>query len=172
MSDILIISATPRSNFKLAKEIIGILQKDFSQWSAKMVELESLGLPLYTPDEEKKGIPPQAKTLATSLSQAKVLIICAPEYNGGVPPVVNNAIAWISRTGDNWREAFLGKLTVVASHSGGEGHKYCQSMRTQMEHLGSFVHPRVVLTNYSKKFNPDSFRQIAESFSLYIKGSS
>jgi chromate reductase len=91
------------------------------------------------------------------MTEARSLVFCAPEYNGSMPPIVNNAIAWVSRSGsEDWRAAFNGKPAVVATHSGGGGLKVTQAMRAQLEHLGAIVLPRPIITNYQKVFNQDS----------------
>ena len=46
-------------------------------------------------------------------SDGKFEIIVAPEYNGVMPPVLNNAMAWTSRATKNWRDAFDDKDVLV-----------------------------------------------------------
>ena len=53
--------------------------------------------------------------------KASGFIICAPEYNGSIPPVLTNIIAWLSVMGDDWRLVFNGKIGLLATHSGGGG---------------------------------------------------
>lgn len=151
----LIISATRNNNQKLASS----LEKTAKElgMETKVICLEDYDLPVYTPTIESNGIPQAALTLTEVFSEAKSLVFCAPEYNGSIPPIVNNAIAWISRSGnEDWRAAFNGKPAVVATHSGGGGLKVTQAMRAQLEHLGAVVLPRPVVTNFSKELNPDS----------------
>ncbi len=151
----LIISATRNNNHKLAQSLEKTAKE--LEMETRLICLEDYDLPVYTPTVEGKGIPEVAKTLTTLFCEAKSLTFCAPEYNGSIPPIVNNAIAWISRSGDeDWRGAFNGKPAVVATHSGGGGLKVTQAMRAQLEHLGSIVLPRPIVTNFSKELNPDS----------------
>ena len=63
------------------------------------------------------------------------IIICAPEYNGSIPPIIVNAIAWISVTTDNWRDGFNNKIALICTSSGGPGIKFLSSMRLQLEQL-------------------------------------
>lgn len=151
----LIICATRNNNQKLASNLESTA-KDLGM-DVKTICLEDFDLPVYTPTVEEKGIPTNATKLTELFCGAASLTFCAPEYNGSMPPIVNNAIAWISRSGDeDWRKAFNGKPAVVATHSGGGGLKVTQAMRAQLEHLGSVVLPRPIVTNFSKELNPDS----------------
>jgi NAD(P)H-dependent FMN reductase len=155
----LIISATRNNNHKLALALEET-GKNLSM-EVKVICLEDYELPVYTPTLEAQGVPEMALTLTELFSKAKSLIFCAPEYNGSIPPIVNNAIAWISRSGnEDWRASFNGKPAVVATHSGGGGLKVTQAMRAQLEHLGAVVIPRPVITNFSKELNPDSAKAI------------
>lgn len=165
---ILILSSTKGNNLKLANDLGGVCQE--VEMNSKVISLEDYSLPLYTPDEEKSnGVPEKAKELAELFKQASGLIFCAPEYNGSTPPIFNNAIAWISRTDENdWRSCFNGKFSVVTTHSGGGGHKVLVAMRSQLEHLGSVVLPRPILTTYSSPLKSDSALAIVEQLKSYI----
>ncbi len=165
---ILIISSTKENNLKLAEQINEVCQE--SKIQSSLISLEDYPMPLYTPSyEEDKGVPEEAHLLAKKLNEAKGLIFCAPEYNGTLPPILNNAIAWISRTDDsNWRSSFNGKFSVVATHSGGGGAKVLNAMRAQLEHLGSIVLPRTILTTYSTPMKVDSVKAIVEQLNSYI----
>ena len=45
-------------------------------------------------------------TLKKQLEAGDAWFVFAPEYNGSYPPVLNNAIAWLSREGDDFRRLF------------------------------------------------------------------
>ena len=151
----LIISSTRGNNLKLAKALEGIALK--LKMKGELICLEDFELPIYTPTAEKEGIPAQAIELTEVFTRARSLIICAPEYNGSLPPILNNAIAWISRSGnEDWRASFNGKPAVVVTHSGGGGLKVTQAMRSQLEHLGAVVIPRPIITNFQKEINLES----------------
>lgn len=155
----LIISATKNNNQKLAESLK--LTTDELAMESQVICLEDYDLPVYTPAREQEGIPENAKILTDIFTKASSLILCAPEYNGSMPPIVNNTIAWISRSGnEDWRAAFNEKPAIVATHSGGGGLKVTQAMRAQLEHLGAVVVPRPVITNFSKNLNPDSAKDI------------
>ncbi len=158
MSEILLVSATKGNNYKLAQSIKQIC--DEIGQGARVISLEDYPLPLYTPSEEVKGTPKEAKDLALELSNARAVIWLSPEYNGTMAPIVNNAIAWVSRSSEDWRAAFNGKFTVVATHSGGGGFKVVEAMRLQLQHLGAIVLPRTIMTTFQKILNPESAKEI------------
>ncbi len=161
MTQIAIVSATSGNNLKLAEKLQEVAKKLGA--NTVLVNLENYPMPVYTPVEEKQGVPGKAKELADILINSQGMIFCAPEYNGSIPPIVNNAIAWVSRTGDDWRGAFNNKVGVVGTHSGGGGLKVCQAMRQQLEHVGCNVLARPIITNYQKELNPESADDIVGS---------
>jgi hypothetical protein len=70
-------------------------------------------------------------------------------------------VAWVSRAGgENWRDAFNYKYAVVGTHSGGGGAKLVGAVRQQLEHLGTTVLARSIITNYQKELNPESAKTI------------
>ena len=155
MSDLIILVGSTCKNLELAQTLKETASSiDFS---AEVINLVELNLPLYSAEAEGNGAPEAAITLRDKLIVAKTIITVAPEYNGSTPPVLSNAIAWVSRSGDdNWRSAFAKKFGAVATHSGGGGQKVLNVMRLQLEHLGTNVIARELLTHYQKPLNPDS----------------
>lgn len=161
MAEFLILTATNGNNLKLA-ELLAPIAREVGA-DAKILSLADLDLPLYTPENEKShGCPQVAVDLVEKLTSADAIVLLAPEYNGSIPPVVTNAIAWMSRAGEDWRAAFNGKFAVVGTHSGGGGHKVVEAMRSQLNHLGMIVLARTFTTNFQKQQNPDSARAIFE----------
>tara|TARA_R110002072_G_scaffold64203_3_gene159402 strand:+ start:12481 stop:12990 length:510 start_codon:yes stop_codon:yes gene_type:complete len=169
MKKVYIISATSGNNLKLANSVLEVASQNKGA-SFEVLNLEDFSLPVYTPKEESNGIPADAKKITDMLTDCAGFMLFAPEYNGSIPPIVTNAVAWISRSGDeDWRASFNGKFTIVGTHSGGGGLKVCQAMRAQLEHLGSVVLPRNILTNYQKPMNPESVETIVNQFVKYLK---
>lgn len=159
MAKFLFLTATNGNNLKLAQMLSEIAEDIGAE--TDIVQLGNLNLPLYTPESDKAGPPPKAAVeLVNELQEADAFILLAPEYNGSIPPVVVNAVAWMSRATDDWRAAFNGKFAVVGTHSGGGGHKVVEAMRSQLNHLGTIVLARTFTTNFKKPQNPDSARAI------------
>lgn len=156
---ILIVSSTKNTNYQLANTLASLGSELGIQ--SEVISLEDFTLPLYTPCEEDKETPQNAIVLTEKFTKAKGLVILAPEYNGSLPPILNNAVAWVSRSGnEDWRAAFNGKPVVVGTRSGGGGIKVCQAMRTMFEHLGSLVLPRHIVTSSQRSLNEDSGKAI------------
>lgn len=154
MKKIVILLCSEGENKKLAQKLAEEITSQNEEHD--IISLANLELPLYTTEEEKKAIPQAAKDLSSSLQKCRAMIVVAPEYNGGIPPVLNNAIAWVSRSGDDWREAFNGKMALVATHSGGGGLHALMSMRQQLSYIGVNVLGRQIHTHYKKPLNLES----------------
>ncbi len=162
MSNILIISATKGSNLVLARRI-----GDHVSLDHKIISLEDFVLPLYVPgiNVDKNN---NIEILSQKFIQSKGFIFCAPEYNGGSPPILTNTITWLSVCTNDWRGVFNNKKALIATHSGGAGFKFLTSFRSQLEHLGSIVYPRNIVVNKNKKFNSLSIKDILQEFEKLI----
>jgi chromate reductase, NAD(P)H dehydrogenase (quinone) len=165
---VLIISSTKGNNLTLANALASICKEIDLDHS--VISLEDYNLPLYTPTEEKEsGVPKEAHDLAKIFKEAKGFIFCAPEYNGTLPPILNNAVAWISRTDESdWRSCFNSKFSLLSTHSGGGGQKVLNALRTHLEHLGVVVLPRVILTTYSSELKKESAKAMIEQLKAYL----
>ena len=164
MKNILIVSATLNNNYELAKKLKNLINEEAN---VTVISLENYDLPVYTEDIFDKHIKKYQNTIE-ELTQHFVknqgIIMCAPEYNGSTPPIVNNAIAWISTTTKYWRDAFNDKIALIATNSGGPGTKYISIMKLQMEHLGCVVMPRSISANKSNPLNVESTQKIIKKF--------
>src|SRR5574344_1684268 len=162
MSKIGILVASSNNNLKLSlkfQELAKELNID-----TEIINLVDYNLPLYsTNEEEKNGIPESVLDLATKIMDLKAFIVVAPEYNGVMPPVLNNAMAWTSRATKNWRDAFNDIVVALATHSGGGGQKGLQAMRIMFQHLVANILAREILTTYEKQLNDDSAVKIINS---------
>ncbi len=155
MSKIGILVASSNNNQKLGLKLKELALEQNCE--VELINLVDLRLPLYsTVEEEENGIPEAVLDLATHILALKAFIIVAPEYNGVMPPVLNNAMAWTSRATKDWRDAFNEKIVGLATHSGGGGAKGLQAMRIQFQHLGANILARELLTTYEKPLNEDS----------------
>lgn len=154
MKTITILVASSGNNKKLGNDLEKIALEAGSK--VENINLVDLDLPLYSTIKEKEGVPDLAIKLKESIKNANSLIVVAPEYNGSLPPVLNNAIAWVSRAGEDWREAFNGKTALIATHSGGGGLHVLMAMRQQLSYLGMNVLGRQIHTHYKKELSLDS----------------
>lgn len=164
----LIFVASLNENMKLANTIKSKLDKQNIE--SKIINLVDLNLPMYdTFKEQNDGIPQTALDLAKQMEEATAYIFVSPEYNFGVPPVLVNTIAWISRIGDNFRKLFTMKKIQLATHSGSNGQDLLNSLRSQFTRLGAVVMPREIITTYEKKCNEDSLERILSQFETLVK---
>ena len=156
MSKVLIVSATSGTNLILAHNISDLLDVE-----REIVNLEDYVMPLYTPQAEEEE---EHNNLMSCLSKkfisSKGLIFCAPEYNGGSPPILTNTITWLSVSTNNWRDAFLNKIAIISTHSGGAGARFLSTFRIQLEHLGVIVYPKTIMVNTNNSFNKSSAKKI------------
>ena len=131
------------------------------QHTVEVLDLCSLGIPLYTPETEEKfkGLEAIQKCMDSILS-CDGLIVCAPEYNGLMPPVLNNLIAWVSIQSTNFRLLFNKRNVGLATVSGGGGQQVILSMRMQFSYLGSNVLGRSITLNKNKTLNPESVNEM------------
>ena len=158
MNKVLIISATGGTNLILGNKISNLLETD-----KEVINLEKFKMPLYT-SQEPIVDDILISTLSKKFIESRGLIFCAPEYNGGSPPILINIITWLSVSTENWRDAFNNKISLIATHSGGGGNSFTSSFRIQLEHMGSIVYPRNIIVNSKEKFNSDSVKKILRGF--------
>ena len=159
MSQIGILVASSNNNQKLALQLEKVAHAN--NCKTVLINLVDLHLPLYsTKEEEKNGVPSTVITLVEQVMPLKAFIIVAPEYNGLIPPVLNNAMAWMSRGTKQWRDVFNEKVVALATHSGGGGTKGIQAMRIMMAHLGANLLAREIITNYEKTLSEDAAQSI------------
>ena len=135
---------------------------------SEIINLVELDLPLYTSiTEDRDGIPQKVKDLNAHLLGFNAFIVVAPEYNGGMPPVLSNVIAWISRTSDDFRVVFNQKFIALATHSGGGGNNVIVAMRLMFSYLGVNILSRQITTNYSKAYKQTTAKSVIEELIKY-----
>jgi NAD(P)H-dependent FMN reductase len=65
------------------------------------ISLGDFPLPIYDGDlQAKSGIPEQAVNLKRMMAAHHGVLVVTPEYNASVPPLLKNAIDWITRVQD------------------------------------------------------------------------
>ncbi len=156
--NILIVSASDGNNLKMANTLLEMSESLDANF--EVIKLSDYKLPLYSSLEEKNGTPADAKVLAKKFMKANGFVFLAPEYNGSVPPALNNAIAWVSRSGDDWRDAFNSKPVALGTHSGGGGAHVLMAMQDQFSFIGCNIIGRKLHTHYSKELNPESANSV------------
>lgn len=145
---LLVITASNGENLKLAQRFIAAAEA--RQCGASLVDLTQLELPLFNPRLAQEAAPADLDSLRTQMHESPRWLICAPEYNGSIPPILSNAIAWLSTQDKDFRSLFNGRPVGIATFSGGGGMELLLSLRIQLSHLGADVLGRQLLSNHNK----------------------
>ena len=156
--NLLVIAASNGENLKLAERFAA--QARVQGLSAEVLDLTAVELPLFTPRACSGGAPPAVASLHQKLVAATHWVICAPEYNGSIPPVLTSAIAWLSVQGDDFRFLFNGRPVAIATHSGGGGYAVLAALRLQLAHLGAHVVGRQLVSNSSHAAKDESIADV------------
>ena len=114
------------------------------------------GIPLYNADlDDEQQRPPEVARLKQAIARAAAVLIATPEYNHSVPGVLQNAIDWASRPGNN--SVLKGKPVGIMTASPGAvgGARAQQALTLVMCGTLSLVmpHPGVVVGQAKEKFD-------------------
>ena len=145
---LLILAASNGENLKLAQRFSDAARELGA--SPSVLDLTTTGLPLFTPEAQAAGHPPALIPLAQQLQEATCWLICAPEYNASIPPVLTSAIAWLSVHSSDFRALFDNRPIALATFSGSGGTAVLAAMRLQLVYLGANVVGRQLLSNESR----------------------
>ena len=158
---LLVITASNGENLKLADRFLIAAKK--LGYSCQLLDLtESKNdLPIFNPRQNSKDKTPEnLKSINTQMESHSHWVICAPEYNGSIPPILTNAIAWLSVQGKDFRSLFNKRPIAIASFSGGGCMELLLSMRIQLTHLGALVLGRQLAANKTKIAENESINAI------------
>jgi len=151
---LLIITASHQKNLALAEKVAAVASTIGIE--NRILDLTALDIALYSSRQHDVGPGEDFEELQLAMTTARGLWVCAAEYNGGVPPTLGSAIAWLSTECGDFREMFTGLPVALSTHSGGGGQKVLTTMRTQFGHLGSTVLGRELASSDYKEANPES----------------
>src|SRR5881396_3003862 len=96
---ILVIPGSLRSGSLNAK-LAAVAAHALAQQGAEItrISLSDFPLPIYDGDlQAKSGVPKHAVNLKRMIGAHHGVLIVTPEYNASVPPLLKNAIDWVSR---------------------------------------------------------------------------
>ena len=158
MVDVLVLAASNGENLKLAERFAATARSQGR--SAEVLDPTAVDLPLFTPRAQEKGTPAALAALQQKLIETPRWVICAPEYNGSIPPVLTSAIAWLSVQGSDFRALFNGRPVVIATHSGGGGTTDMTALRLQLAHLGAHVVGRHLVSNGNHPAKDDTIEDL------------
>ena len=152
MARFLMITATSGTNFELAEKFAeNAISKGHE---TDVIDLAEMDLPMFTVARSKSEEAPDISELVKKMTEADAWVIVAPEYNGSMPPTLNNAIAWMS-TAMNWQDfrALCTGPVGLATHSGGGGAHVIMAMRQQFSFIGADVMGRACLSGRDREAN-------------------
>jgi chromate reductase, NAD(P)H dehydrogenase (quinone) len=109
-----------------------------------LADFREFEMPMYDGDlEERDGIPAGGREFIRRIQAADGLVISTPEYNGGIPGTLKNAIDWASRTDPI---PFEGKpILLIGASPGGLGAvRSLWHSRVPLETIGAYVYPEML----------------------------
>ena len=119
---ILVIPGSLRTGSLNAK-LAAVAAHHFAQSGVEVTRLSlaDFSLPIYDGDlQTKSGVPKNAVDLKRMIGAHHGVLIVTPEYNSSVPPLLKNAIDWVSRVQDAHEargQVFRGRAFAIASAS-------------------------------------------------------
>ena len=162
MAKFLMITATSGTNLELAERFAGVARE--KGHDADVVDLVEMDLPMFTvarsSDPEETV---DVSKLTQQMIEADAWIVVAPEYNGSMPPTLNNAIAWLSGDWQNFRTMCTGKPVGLATHSGGGGAHVIMAMRQMFSFIGADVMGRALTSGRNKEANPETIEAMIDN---------
>ncbi|MER2535433.1 MAG: NAD(P)H-dependent oxidoreductase [Rhizobiaceae bacterium] len=124
------------------------------------ISLADHPLPIMDQDLEKEsGVPRNALALARFFAGHDAVLIATPEYNGSIPPLLKNAIDWVSRVRTDGNVAlrpFPGKVVGICSSSDGHfaGIRSATHLRAVLSHIQmEVIAPQVSVPNAAEAFD-------------------
>src|SRR5690554_4665677 len=165
---ILVLAGSIRSGAYSGKTA-DVAQKELAQQGAEVtrISLADYVLPIMDQDlEAEKGVPDNAYRLARLFAAHDGILIATPEYNGSMPPLLKNAIDWISRVrADNAKRSqpLSGKVVAICSSSNGHwgGLRSASHLRQVLSHIQmEVIAPQCSVPNAGDAFDEDgNFRE-------------
>lgn len=114
-------------------------------------------VPMYSGDLEASGIPAPVRRFAAAIDAADGVLIATPEYNGGLPALLKNAIDWVSRVdgGAPLRGKPLGIMGASPATGGTAGAQRQLRELAQATGMIALTEPEVRIGQAWRIFGPD-----------------
>src|SRR5580692_342680 len=138
----------------------------FAQAGAEVsrLSLADFPLPIYDGDlQTKSGVPKHAVNLKRMIGVHHGVLIVTPEYNASVPPLVKNAIDWVSRVQDAHEtrgQVFRGRAFAIAAASHGRlgGTRCLAALRLILSACHAMVIPNQLALSFADQAYDDMDR--------------
>ena len=140
-------------NAKLAAAAVDELAR--VEVEAIRISLGDYPLPIYDGDlENESGVPKHAIDLKRMISAHHGVLIVTPEYNASLPPLVKNAIDWVSRVQDGHEsrgQVFRTVPFAIAAASGSKlgGARCLQALRLVLSACRATVIPNQLALSFA-----------------------
>lgn len=116
-----------------------------------LIDLNEYPMPIYSTDEEKNGIPPNALKLNDLFNKYDGFIISLAEHNGSYAAAFKNIFDWVSRIEKKiFREKPL--LLMATSPGGRGGMTVLETAKTTFPHMGAKELSTFSLPNFHDNF--------------------
>ena len=111
-----------------------------------MINLIDENLPMYTTEAEQSAsleLIEQVNRLYNVINSASEIQFFQPQYNGSIPPITLNFIAWVSRRNvikgakGSWRDVFSEKSVHIYSYSAGTSANMVSHFSGLLEFFGA-----------------------------------
>src|ERR1700709_2423553 len=119
-------------------------------------------LPIYDGDlQTRSGVPINAVNLKRMIGTHHGVLIVTPEYNSSLPPLLKNAIDWVSRVQDPHEtrgQVFRERVFAIAAASGGRlgGTRALAALRVAL----SARHPTGIPNQLALSFADDAYDEM------------
>jgi chromate reductase len=119
---ILVIPGSLRTG-SINARLAAVAAYQFAQAGAEVtrISLSDFPLPIYDGDlQTKSGVPKNAVNLKRMIGAHHGVLMVTPEYNSSVPPLLKNAIDWVSRVHEAHEvrgQVFRGRAFAIAAAS-------------------------------------------------------
>jgi NAD(P)H-dependent FMN reductase len=139
---------TASINEKLAVAAAGAIAE--AGGDVNKISLAEYAMPIYNGDlEAKEGVPENGRKLAELFVASQGIFIAAPEYNGGITPLLKNTIDWVSRpkATEHRPGPYKGRVFAIggASNGGFGGYRGLLQLRHSLQNaLGTLMVPEMV----------------------------
>lgn len=127
------------------------------------ISLGDYPLPIMNQDlEREEGVPANAIRLAGLIEAHDAILVATPEYNGSIPPLLKNAIDWVSRVKADEKGRPLrplpGKLAAICCSSDGHfaGIRSAAHLRAMLAHMQlEIIAPQVSVPKGEEAFDAE-----------------
>ena len=162
---ILVVPASLRTG-SLNVRLAATAAAEFVQAGADVTRI-SLGdypLPIYDGDlQAKSGVPKNAVNLKRMIGSHHGVLIVTPEYNSSLPPLLKNAIDWVTRVQESHEtrgQVFRDRPYAIAAASEGRlgGSRCLAALRLILTGCGATVIPNQLALSFASEAYDDKDR--------------